>query len=275
MHSKTRAKIVLITLAVVGVAGCSTFRTFEVKSQSAAGEIVVDGRAEDWRGAQFFIEEQQLLLGIKNDSRFLYIGIVAESRLTNMQILRQGLTVWFDPKGGKKKSWGIQYPLGLAQEETPFFPGPGEFEDEELEWPKEAFKELTIIRSKAVPPTKIDVGRAKEMGLEVSATAEAGLFTYELKVPLQAVEENGLAVGASPGQTIGLGFEAGEFKMRMPGGGMGRPPMGGSMGRGGGRMEGPAMGFGRPERLKIWAIVRLASGDRASDATTLHLTSFY
>src|SRR4030065_607994 len=104
----------------------------------------------------------------------MFISILAERRFSSRQILGRCLTVWFDPKGGKTKNWGIQYPLGLSREDPRIERRPGGFEDEDLEeqdreWlereqPEGAFKELAIVKPAEALPDKMDVEKAKELG---------------------------------------------------------------------------------------------------------------
>ena len=182
--------------------------------------------------------------------------------------MRSGLIVWFDPKGGKKKALGIKFPIGMSPGEGPMPRGDYGDDEEEPGFKKpgeENLNELEIIRSENEEPEKMEVAEAK--GIEIKALPSRGGLIYELKIPLVRSDENPIAVGAEPGKTIGVGFETGKFDFnrmsrrpgRMPGTG-GMPPMGGGMGRGGmGRMGGgmPQMA----EELKIWATVKLGSGE--------------
>ena len=84
-----------------------------------------------------------------------------------------------------------------------------------------------------------------------------GTFAYELKVPLAASEEYPFSLGVEPGDVIGVGFLSPKMQMRRPSGmpGGGRMPGGGMPPGGGG-----GMGRLKPQDLKIWAVVQLASG---------------
>ncbi len=251
-------KVLFSVMIFILLARCSTFKTHNVVSNWLNRQIVVDGKADDWKGAQFFLEEEQLLLGFLNDQDFLYISFIAESPSSLAQIMMGGLTVWIDPKGGKEKNWGVKYPLGAGQGRMPFGRrfGPPEEEKQKEEMPAEFLKELEILKSNKEEPERMTLLQAKEQGLEVLATIERDFMVYELKIPLKPTEKNRLAIGVGPGQKIGIGFETFGFRMgnlarRMPGGGI-RP----GEGRGG-------FGMGRemPQPMKVWAIIRLSTGD--------------
>jgi hypothetical protein len=228
-----------------------------------------------------FIEKEQLSLGFFNDQDSLYVCLVAEGNFTRAQILRGGLTVWFDPEGGKEKKFGIRYPLGASAREMQMPPEMGNPEETNERSPKEAMNELEIIRSKKAEPERMELAKAKDNGLEVVAAPSSGLVVYELKIPLLAKEGQPLAVGAKPGATIGIGFETSKPDLSrmqrggpggMPGGGMGRPGMGGGYGRRG-RF---GMGSNMLEPLKIWTTVQLASSGAGSvpkEATLLSISN--
>jgi len=259
-----------------GLGACSSVKTFTTQSRPPERQVVVDGRSDDWAGNLFIVEDEGITLGFLNDKDNLYICLRAEEISTRGQIMRSGLTVWFDPKGGKKKTLGIKFPLGISPGE---WPSPrGEYGDEEEEPGfrrpgEENLNELEIIRSDKDEPEKMELAEAK--GIEVKVLPSRAGLVYELKIPLVGSDENPIAVGAGPGVTIGIGFETGKFDFnsmprrpgRMPGTG-GMPPMGGGMGRGGmggmGRMGGPMPQMA--EELKIWATVKLSSGESREPA---------
>jgi hypothetical protein len=271
----------LLATAFFGLTGCSSFKTYVAKSLWPERQIVIDGKSDDWSGALSFIEKEQLSLGFFNDQESLYVCLVAEGNFTRAQILRGGLTIWFDPEGGKEKKFGIRYPLGASAREMQTSPEMRNPEETNERSPREAMNELEIIRSKKEEPERMELAKAKDNGLEVLAAPSSGLVVYELKIPLLAKEGQPLAVGAKPGATIGIGFETSKPDLSrmqrgrpggMPGGGMGRPGMGGGFGRRGGY----GMGSNMPEPLKIWTTVQLASGGAGSvpkEATLLSISN--
>ncbi|MGB8951251.1 MAG: hypothetical protein WCC06_01100 [Candidatus Aminicenantales bacterium] len=264
---KAVGRSIVILLVILWAAGCSAFKTYLTESRLPNRPIVIDGKSDEWRSALYFVEEGKISFGFFNDQNYLYVCLVAAGNMMRAQIMMRGLTVWFDPQGGKKKAFGIKYPLGRSPREPVMLPE--EFQEEEVleDSPEKSFDELEIIPSEKGDPQKMTLAEAR--GIEIKAVPSSGLLVYELKIPLLQTEQTSFAVGAQPGKTIGVGFETGKFnpgQLRgrrpggMPGGGgmppMGRP-MGGRQGRGG------MGGFGRgPEMLKglkIWILVQLSS----------------
>jgi len=268
VHCKAVFAWATLIMLVLGLAGCAGFKTFRLESRAPARPIVVDGKNDDWRGSLYFSVESQLSMGFTNDAQNLYICLAVTDPYKRVQIISNGLVVWFDPKGGKAKSFGLKFPLGIQPGEMPMRPEmPAEpLGDEELspEVSSEAWTELEIISPQNQMPLKMKIEEAR--GLEVKASAPAGVLIYELKIPLRNTPQTPWAVGAQPGQLVGLGFETGTFEgKRMSRGGTGMPGGGSYPGRMGGRSGmgglGGRGGFGRgieiPEELKIWAIVKL------------------
>jgi hypothetical protein len=263
------------SLLVLQLAACSSYKVYATDSLPAVKEIRIDGKTEDWLGALSIIEDRSVLVGFQNDRESLYVCLIVEGESLQAQIMGQGLTLWFDPRGGKTKAMGIRYPLGMAPrkmpEEQSGEPSPPSPED----FSEEALSTLEIIESQKEPPQKMEIAAAR--GIEIKAVPIRNLFVYELKIPLLQTESHPFAVGAQPGQTIGIGFEtpkpdqsqmAGPPSGGMPEGGGRRPPMGGGgVGRGGAPSRG-MMGE-MPRGLRVWALVHLSSGDTDGPAKLL------
>jgi len=263
-------------LLVLGLAGCSSYTVYATNSLPPVKEIKIDGKTEDWLGALSIIEDGSISVGFRNDRESLYVCLMVEEESLQAQIMGQGLTLWFDPRGGTAKALGIRYPLGMApgkmSEEPRGEPGPPPSED----LPEEALSALEIIRSQKEAPQKMEIAEVR--GIEIIAVPSRGLFVYELKIPLFQTESQLIAVGAQPGQTIGIGFETpkpdrgrmpGPPSGGMPGGGGGRPPMGGSRGAGRGGGPGGGMMDEMPRGLRVWTLVHLSSGDTGQPAKLL------
>jgi hypothetical protein len=259
-------------------------------------EIVVDGSNSDWQDATAYIKGSNLALGIRNDNDYLYACVIMMDRQMQMQMMATGFTVWFDPEGGKDKTFGIHFPLGMQGQQPPTAPGgrgnPSGNPEEVQKLLEQTQRELEIMG-----PDKKDRERMVLMqaqGIAVKIGSVQGFLVYELKVPLRKSADHPYAIGISDNGTIGVGFETTELdlkKMReqmggmggpsggsggMPpeGGGMGGPPRGGGgMPPGGGGMGGPP-GGGRPgmgspggehpQGLKLWTRVQLAPGNTST-----------
>jgi hypothetical protein len=258
----------LLSALALGLAGCRTGTTFSTDSVAPSQPIIIDGSTDEWRG-NLFVEGERLEIGFFNDREDLYVCLLTKDNLVRAEILTEGLTVWFDPRGGTEEVFGIRFPLGLPPGEQKLALK-GTPEGPKLEdLPKVAMTELEILREKE-PPQRMPVAEAR--GIEVKVLPTSERIVYELKIPLGVTKQHRFAVGAEPGKTIGVGFESPKLELsQMPRRRSGeRPRTGGEPGAGGEEpgeggaeadergMHGHGGGFRRPEAMKIWASVRLA-----------------
>jgi hypothetical protein len=249
--------------------------TLELESTWKDRDILLDGKDGDWLGAKYYFEGLYVSVGLINDEQHLYVSMMTENPMFRAQIMRQGLTVWLDPKGGKNKTFGIKFPLGRQRgEQEGEMMDPRDMMDETareemMQRLQETMTELEILGQNEKVLARMDIDDAQ--GIEIQMRNVGGTFVYELKVPLASSEEYPFAVGAKPGDTIGVGFLSPRMQMRRPGGmrgGRGMQGGGGMGGRGGMGVPGGMGGMGGmgrqvPQELKIWAKVQLASGSAA------------
>jgi len=247
--------------------GCGN-SNLELNSNWRDREITVDGKNTEWLGTMLFFEEDNISVGLLNDENFFYICMIAEDQFIRTQVMRQGFTLWFDPDGGKEKTFGIKYPVGMQASGLPR----GMIRDEQSmerssQAPRRPMIELEILGPGKDELKKMPIEEAK--GIDIHVEFSSGMLVYELKVPLIQSEQHPYAIGAEAGGSVGIGLEM--SKMERPdmrgeiSGGRG---IGGPAGgiRGGAEGRGMPGGGGRSQvqkPLKIWAVVQLASKNNA------------
>jgi len=249
---------------------------FQLSSIWRDREVMIDGKHNDWLNAMMYFEKENISLGLLNDESFMYICMIVEDPIIRNQIMRQGFTLWFDPVGGKKRNFGIKFPIGMSEEDiqmrgmreedVPIKPRRGEQDPERfMQAPMRQMTELEILGPGKDESVRIPIDEAK--GINVTINSSSGTLVYELKIPLSQDEQNPYAIGAKSGSSIGIRLETPKISrsnMRrgmaggMPGGG-GRGGMPGGGGMGGGGMRGGGMRPQMPGPLKVKAIVQLAS----------------
>jgi hypothetical protein len=249
-------------------------------SKGLDGAITIDGTFEDWWGHLDPFGSDPIAVQFLNDGEFLYVRLTASDAAARMQIMRLGMTIWFDPSGGTKKKFGIRYPVvdqghgpGNDADGPPSAPGgPGGRRRRGGEDPPPGESATPRDRVDIVGPGKDDarsLTREHLSGVEVAIHAEQGTLQYELKVPLARSGDHPYAIESAPGKTIGVGVETGKLEMpsfgrggggRGMGGGGGRGRGGGGGGMGGGRGGGGQRGSERPlpsKPMKPWATVTI------------------
>jgi hypothetical protein len=258
----------IILLSSIGL-GCGS--SLKLDSQWRDRVISVDGKHEEWQEGMNFVEKENVAVGFFNDEDYLYVSMTTSNRDIQRQFMAMGFAIWFDPDGGKKKEFGILFPVGMMEMGL-MMRGRGQSQD--IETLRENFKkslnDLEIFMPGEKEPRRMPVADAT--GIEVTVGDSHEQLIYEIKVPLHKSEIHPYAIAAKADKPIGIGFETAQLdrekmRERMGRGGMGsRPPGGGSGGVGGGRGgfgggRGGGMG-GRPqmpEQFKLWAQVQLSS----------------
>ena len=188
--------------------GCGNSK-LELNSNWRDREITVDGKNADWIGTMLFFEEDNVSVGLLNDENFFYIFMIVEDQFVRAQVMRQGFTLWFDPDGGKEKTFGIKYPLGMQAS------GRGMRRDEQsMERPRQASRrpmiELEILGPGRDELKKMPIAEAK--GIDIIVEFLSGMLVYELKVPLIQSEQHPYAIGAEAGSSVGIGLETSKLK---------------------------------------------------------------
>jgi len=261
-HVSRITPLALILLAAV-VAGCS--------STPELGSRWTDNGTTGLQGNTFLVKSQNILIGLHNDNEYLYLTVTAGDRMKQRQIAVQGLTVWFDAKGGDDKRFGIHYPLGVMR---PQIEGRGQDFMRDTSWDtaESLSDELDILGPADGEHHRMHMLEAK--GVDVKMENREGTLIYSLKVPLMDNGGHAFAIGAKPGSVIGLGIETpemsgvrnrGEGQESGGGGGRGRRGFGGrgdrGFGGGGGRGDqgSPDGARGAREPIKFWGKVTLAA----------------
>lgn len=242
-------------------------------------DITIDGIDNEWEDTRVYLKDADASVSVLNDSEFVYVSFVTAKEETIRQATAMGLILWFDAAGGKDKTFGIRFPLGMMESGmTPPRDFSEEGSDEERAADRaERFKKSTL-EMEILGPGEDDARRVQVAtleGIEARASLSADKLVYELKIPIVKSDLHPFAIGAKPGERIGMGIETPEIdrdamRERIGGGGReGGPPGGGmpgggmSGGRHGGGMHGGGTrggsGFERPKPLKVWTKVQLAA----------------
>ena len=116
----TRGGLAMVSVILISnflLAGCTKL---ELTSQWRDGLVAIDGENREWTGATTYLEDNNAAIGLLNDEEYLYVSLLTMDRMLQNQIMRAGFTLWFDPNGGKDKTFGIRFPLGMNSGEMDF-----------------------------------------------------------------------------------------------------------------------------------------------------------
>jgi len=247
--------------------------------------ITIDGKAPEWAGREAYYDEKEgLKVGFFNDAQYVYIYLSTWHQHTQMWILTDGLTIWFDAEGGKREIFGVNYPLRRSMPAPRDVPREITHDrnfDSSNNNPErlksvliESRAELQIVGANREPVASVSAMDSSATDIEAMIDISNRTLIYELKVPLAQGSNAPFAINADPGKTIGVGFKVGKREMPKmegmedgPPSGMGDSPggRGGEGGFPGGGMGGPGgMTGGMPgrkalEALELWFKVTLAT----------------
>jgi ribosomal protein S6 len=242
----------------------------EIASQWHNAEIKIDGADSEWVGTLAYLEKEKLAYAIRNDSSAIYFCLEFDHEIQR-QATMFGFTIWFDPTGKNKKTFGVRYPIGMSNYE-----GGSMFDLMQMRENPEALQsQIAHMRSEieVIGPEKDDRNRFAvngTFGIQAVCIEAPTALICEFKIPLQAAPGRPYAVGAAAGKGLSIGFEMGEMdrgkmRERLGGRGGGMPPGGFP---GGGRPPGGMSGDGPPNEMqpgmrmpnpfKIWFPVKLA-----------------
>jgi hypothetical protein len=272
--SSRRLQPILFLAALFAVIGAIVYAsTPERASTWRDRDIRVDGSDEEWRGEELPVKGEHFSLGIVNDGEWLYLCIPTKDVGTRTSIARMGLVVWLDREGGKKRRFGIHFPVANPPRAVglPRAPLRNPGEGQEMPPPDRETEqvpgqnEIGILGPGKNDAQLVPIDQAG--GIEARVGLHEDLMVYELKVPLMRTAEHPYAPNVEPGGTVRLEIETAPFRAGMmpigPGsiGGVIVPgrPWGGGWGV---SIGGPSRGGAIIEPIDVTMNVHLAKGPR-------------
>ncbi len=215
--------------------------------KAAPANIVVDGSIKEWGDSlSYYSPEERLNYAISNNKDTLYLAVKIYDRSEIMRVLNAGLTFIIDPKGKKKETYSLTYPLNVqGGSSIPFNRSPGENEEVSQEERNELLQEkLTRLRGiKVVGFKDIEddmITTSNSYGIQTAVNYDdAGNLIYEEAIPLKFFHADNKADWAFNIRINGIQRPKPTDDSNGESGGGGRGGMGGGgMGGGGGGRHG-------------------------------------
>ncbi|MDA0337988.1 MAG: hypothetical protein O2782_22695 [bacterium] len=253
-----RLAVVLGPLLVLA-AGCS--QAPRINSHRPVNAILVDGRDVDWGDRRYVLEKLNVTIAVANDADNLYVCIATSDRDVQMQLVRRGIELWLDPRGGMKDYFGVRIP-GANHEDLRAMAGGsgGGGRPRGAGGHRDDIMLLNPLSPERLAELLIDMARARqihildapgEQGLQISPSADdpiqarigfdQGRLVYEARVPLQYVGHPAYAAKDRIGLALRLPAMAARPNLGDPGG----PDAFGGGGGPGGGLDGGFGGEGR------------------------------
>jgi hypothetical protein len=187
-----------------------------VPSRWLAAPLRIDGQNQDWAGDALSTEKGvKVDYAFANDGRNLYLLFIFNDPKFLSSIEATGITIYFSPAGKKQKDFGVRFMKKNV--------GPDEviatYEKQGIALTEEKKKEIManrkyILFEADAVDKKGEVIELAQKPADVDppffrSARQGNLVVYEFRVPLVARDLHPAGVGATPGQSIKVGFEWG------------------------------------------------------------------
>lgn len=256
-----------LILAFIALTGC---KSETVDGYWQDGNIVIDGKIDDWEGIPTHLFEKQMAaVAMCNDSSNLYLVFRFRDPALARTIRMSGLTLWIDNTGGSDKDFGVKYngapEMEFSSPEGMPADGSAGERRQRLSMMKEKNPVQFMLIDKGSIFQEAIIPVDGREGPAVACDTSLSFFTYEFRIPLVKSELNYYGIDAVPGRDIAIGAVWGGTDDRR---GMDGPPSGGMSGGpgggipGGGRPGGMRPGGRRPsgfEEQEVWITLTLAA----------------
>ncbi len=239
-------------------------------------EIVADGTITNWEGLINYSLFDQFGLGVANDDRYLYLCAVIEDHKIAMQVLRNGMTVWFESAPTKNRLFGIHFPLGNVVPQEAHHHRDTEEDTAGLgDRIEAACQQLEILGPGKHDSLLRNIALCEPYGIQLKFVSSHGEFIYEARIPL--FPDSSMIYAVNPGKdsllTVKIAVPAPEAAATEHesdegtgpggggGGGMGGGHGGGMGGGHGGGMGGGSMGGGQRQQaqpIDAGVVIKLA-----------------
>lgn len=263
MRPARRPLFFVVLAALLAAAGVSLLasESRQINSAWRDRDVRIDGVDEEWRDLTTPVKGQRFAVGFVNDGEALYFCLLTKDAATVRQITRAGLIVWLDPAGGKKKTFGVRFPVGYGpmggegrqkpRESEPVPPG-GTATEGQAAWGQGDVQVLGPGRNDV---RDLENGRS---GVAARYSLRGDLLVYELKVPLNKSEEAPFGLNVTPGAALRVELQTPEWRGPVP---MrrGGPRIGIGVGRPGGGVFYPGADTSLLKPLDVAAELRLAT----------------
>ncbi len=179
----------------------------------------IDGKVNEWPSEWKKDDYKIFYYNICNDNENLYIRLKITDGLTQAKVGRNGLTVWLDPNGKRKKKLGLKYPTPTGRDFTIMDKGEEQpydkrtNEQKKLDLKSDLIKDTEVLELIGLADDNIVSLREGLMnGIKVIIVMDdKGDYIYEAKIPFKAYHITKSAI-----TKLGIGFETGNFIMKQP-----------------------------------------------------------
>lgn len=215
-------KIILTLAAIVVFVASGAAQDTETNCQMA-NVIQVDGKADEWTLTWIEDEDKNFSYNVCSDDNNLYIRMKTTNDMIKRKIGLFGLTLWFDPKGKKKKRLGFRFPSGTEGAERmerykQEIDGKGQNLERQSASDKAEFQKrmdasliadlevIELIGLSDEPVTATKSGITNGIKVALAMDPESRAYVYEAVIPFKSYRLSKASI-----ETLGVGFETGKY----------------------------------------------------------------
>jgi hypothetical protein len=255
-HSSSRRWLPCV-LAVIAFAACSPKLAPEGHYQDSP--VTADGIPSEWKiPLRFTNSAYTMQYNVTNDDQNIYVAVSSFDDITQLRILRSGMTIYFDPKGKKNKDISLHFPIQKAPDPNGNRSrGDGSttyYQNQNNTQSRDTRKEELLLQSDYYNTTgftgiengQFSAGDQKgPIHIGIKLNNQDSLLVYEVVIPVKNILGADWAAKASK-KNFSVGVVLDAVAGASGGGGGGRPGgSGGMRGMGMRGMGGGGMGGGR------------------------------
>gem|GEM_PF-1530126 len=180
--------------------------------------VIADGNADEWPMNWESDEERNFNYNICADDQHLYVRIRTAEFYTKRKMAAFGFTLWFDPGGKKKKTYGLKFPVGgaeaderiatLNKEGSEAGTSIGERADFQKHADEVLIQGLEVLELIGLADDPITSTRSGiTNGIKVAiGMDETGTYIYEVVIPFRSYKLNRSAI-----KELSVCFETGKY----------------------------------------------------------------
>lgn len=182
-----------------------------------ASAINVDGNAEEWPMTWVVDNDKKFSFNVCADDQNLYVRLKSSEFFTKRKMGAFGFTLWFDPAGKKKRTYGLKFPSGgaEAQERIDALQAEGEVGNssgERADFQKKAdlamvtnleVMELIGLADDPITSTRSGITNGIKVAIDLDAD---GAYVYEALIPFKAYR-----LSKANLKELSVGFETGRY----------------------------------------------------------------
>lgn len=220
----------LLLVLIVLMGGCSG--PTQLPRQPMEAPPSIDGSIGEWDDRFTQVEDRSVSVAALPTDSLLYVALLVQDRGLVQSVAMNGLIVWVDPSGGQRRSYGVQYPLGIRRQRAGQTQ-PGGSSPSAASFDQVSLTELEVVRGDT---SRLRIPARFSSGLRGKATLDPASLIYELAIPVGSstgsdttAERNGLHTSLSSSVGLGLEIPQPEEDVNFSSGGQG---MGSVTGRG-------------------------------------------